>query len=148
MNVTQLTTQLIIEGGAIVLSSACNEMEIADAQATNRFAGDIDGFGYVRRTKEWLELQVAREKICPNTGANIKNRIVELEDALASIYHSTSCTDAQYSLIEGLLPKKTAWPECTGDPDCCPENAGYGCCKSQQNAGHLARKPAPQDSDT
>jgi hypothetical protein len=22
-----------------------------------------------------------------------------------------------------------AWPACSGNPACCPENAGYGCCK-------------------
>src|SRR5690349_16078102 len=50
-----LHKELLQHGGAIVLSSNCSELEIADAQATNRFAVDKDGIGYVRRTQEWLD---------------------------------------------------------------------------------------------
>lgn len=64
---------------------------------------------------------------------NLESRVQELESALAEIYHATDCTEWQFSLIEAVLPQKTAWPECSGDPDCCPENAGYGCCQSQSN---------------
>lgn len=41
--------------GAIVCSGDCSAMEISDAQATNRFYVDNQGFGYVLRTREWLE---------------------------------------------------------------------------------------------
>ena len=68
MTVNQLISQLVTEGGAIVSSGDCSQMEIVDAQAHGRFASrDLDGMGFVRRTKEWLELQLAREKAHPNT---------------------------------------------------------------------------------
>jgi cell pole-organizing protein PopZ len=63
----ELINDLAYEGGAIVSSNDCSEMEIADAQATGRFAVDAEAFGYVRRTKEWLALQKAREIAHPNT---------------------------------------------------------------------------------
>jgi hypothetical protein len=64
---SELIDQLREEGGAIVSSGDCSEMEIADARATGRFAADEFGYGYVRRTKEWLALQLAREKAQTNT---------------------------------------------------------------------------------
>lgn len=67
MKPIQLLGKLITDGGAIVSSNECSEMEIANAQATGRFAVDAEGFGYVRRTKEWLALQLVREKAHPNT---------------------------------------------------------------------------------
>lgn len=60
MTPTELIERLCFEGGAIVSSNECSEMEIADAMATKRFAVDEEGFGYVRRYKEWLE----RHKYC------------------------------------------------------------------------------------
>ena len=62
MTIDQLIDQLVTEGGAIVSSSACSEMEIADAQATGRFSVREDGMGFVRRYAEWLALQFGREK--------------------------------------------------------------------------------------
>jgi hypothetical protein len=67
MTTNQLIEQLVTEGGAIVSSGDCSEMEIADAQAHGRFSVREDGMGFVRRTKEWLALQLAREKAHPNT---------------------------------------------------------------------------------
>lgn len=55
MNVNQLVRQLIEEGGAIVSSNDCHEIEIADARACGRFAVDNNDMGFVRRTKKWLE---------------------------------------------------------------------------------------------
>lgn len=55
MTPTQLLNQLATEGGAIVSSGICSELEIADAQATGRFAVDDDGLGFVRRTTEWVK---------------------------------------------------------------------------------------------
>lgn len=52
--IEQLVRQLREEGGAIVNTGACSEMEIADARSSGRYAVDEDGFGYVRRYKEWL----------------------------------------------------------------------------------------------
>jgi hypothetical protein len=63
MTIDQLINQLAAEGGAIVTSGECSEMEIADAQATGRFAVREDGIGFVRRYAEWLALQLEREKL-------------------------------------------------------------------------------------
>lgn len=54
MTPSQLLTQLTHDGGCIVTSDKCSEIEIADAQATGRFAVDSGGIGYVRRYDEWL----------------------------------------------------------------------------------------------
>jgi hypothetical protein len=54
MNPSDLITQLIFEGGAIVSSNECSPTEIAIARTENRFAVDTEGIGFVRRTKEWL----------------------------------------------------------------------------------------------
>jgi len=62
MKPIQLLNQLITDGGAIVSSNECSEMEIANAKATGRFAVDAECYGYVRRTKEWLTIQLEREK--------------------------------------------------------------------------------------
>ena len=67
MTITQLIQQLITEGGAIVTSDACSEMEIADARATGRFSVNEDGIGFVRRYQEWLAISKAREIAHPNT---------------------------------------------------------------------------------
>lgn len=61
ISTAQLITQLIAEGGAIISSGECSEIEIADAQATCRFAARGDGVGFVRRHREWLALQKSRE---------------------------------------------------------------------------------------
>jgi hypothetical protein len=62
MTTNQLIDQLVTEGGAIVSSGECSEMEIADAQATGRFSVREDGMGFVRRYAEWLALQLEREQ--------------------------------------------------------------------------------------
>lgn len=66
MTTNQLIQQLVNEGGAIVSSNDCSEMEIAFAQSEGRFAADDEGFGFVRRLKKWLELNKAREIAHPN----------------------------------------------------------------------------------
>lgn len=82
MTTNQLIDQLVTEGGAIVSSVECSEIEIANAQATGRFSVREDGMGFVRRTSEWLALQLAREKAHPNTdgqysGQKAKNQARE-----------------------------------------------------------------------
>lgn len=67
MTINQLIDQLVTDGGAIVSSGDCSEIEIANAKATGRFSVRDDGMGFVRRTSEWLALQLAREKAYPNT---------------------------------------------------------------------------------
>ncbi|MBN8740680.1 MAG: hypothetical protein BGP24_14880 [Lysobacterales bacterium 69-70] len=37
--------------------------------------------------------------------------------------------DDPRSCIDEVARPQSAWPECSGDPACCPENEGYGCCK-------------------
>ena len=68
MTTNQLIQQLVTDGGAIVSSSDCSEIEITNAQATGRFSVREDGMGFVLRSKEWLSLQLAREKAHPNKG--------------------------------------------------------------------------------
>lgn len=60
MTPEQLLEKLTNEGGAIVLSDQCSEIEISDAQCTGRFAVNKDGIGYVWRYPEWL----AKHKGC------------------------------------------------------------------------------------
>jgi hypothetical protein len=67
MTTNQLINQLSRDGGALVSSNDCSEIELADAKSTGRFAVDDDGFGFVLRAKEWLALQKAREIAHPNT---------------------------------------------------------------------------------
>ncbi len=62
MTANQLMNQLVTEGGAIVTSGECSEMEIADAQATGRFSVREDGIGFVRRYAEWLAIQSDRQR--------------------------------------------------------------------------------------
>jgi hypothetical protein len=57
----QLLTRLVTQGGAIVSSSECSPMEIADARARGDFYVDADGLGYVLRLKKWLDLVKQRE---------------------------------------------------------------------------------------
>lgn len=78
MTTNQLIDQLVTEGGAIVTSGECSEMEIADAQATGRFSVREDGIGFVRRYSEWLALQLDREK-AQETIREQRHRIESLE---------------------------------------------------------------------
>ncbi len=66
MSPMELIEQLVEVGGAIVSTNDCSEMEIAQARVDGRFT-TLGAFGFVRRTKEWLELQKAREVAHPNT---------------------------------------------------------------------------------
>lgn len=66
MTTQQLIQQIVTDGGAIVSSNDCSEMEISVAQSVGRFAAE-DGFGFVRRPKEWLALNKNREIAHPNT---------------------------------------------------------------------------------
>lgn len=53
--------RLATQGGVIVSSSECSEMEIADARARDDFYVDADGLGYVLRLKRWLDLVKQRD---------------------------------------------------------------------------------------
>lgn len=56
MTPQQLIEKMTKEGGAIVSSNSCSEIEIANARTTDRFAVNDDGLGYILRTPEWLRL--------------------------------------------------------------------------------------------
>lgn len=49
-----LIAKLAKEGGCIVSSADCGEIEIANAQARGDFYVDEQHHGYVRRLPEWL----------------------------------------------------------------------------------------------
>jgi|APSaa5957512535_1039671.scaffolds.fasta_scaffold64314_2 hypothetical protein len=51
----EMFNKLASEGGAIVSSGRCSEMEIANARARGDFFVDKDGLGYVLRLKKWLD---------------------------------------------------------------------------------------------
>ncbi|MCK9587968.1 MAG: hypothetical protein WC069_06405 [Candidatus Shapirobacteria bacterium] len=67
MRAIQFLKQLATNGGAIVSSNSCSEMEIADAKATDRFFVDEEGFGFVWRSEDWLAINKNRELVHPNT---------------------------------------------------------------------------------
>ena len=50
-----LLARLVDQGGAVVSSGVCSEMEIADARARGDFYVDGAGIGYVIRLKKWLD---------------------------------------------------------------------------------------------
>lgn len=50
----QLTDKLASEGGCIVSTADCSELEIANARGRGDFYADENGYGYVRRIPEWL----------------------------------------------------------------------------------------------
>lgn len=77
MTTDQLIEQLIVNGGAIVSSGDCSEMEIVYARADGRFAAREDGLGFVRRTKEWLNIQLTREKAHPNVDGKYSQPLAE-----------------------------------------------------------------------
>ena len=52
--VGEITQDLIEHGGAVVSSSDCHVIELDGARADGRFYTNSDGFGFVRRTQEWL----------------------------------------------------------------------------------------------
>lgn len=97
MTTQQLIEQLITEGGAIVSSNDCSEIELAGAQAEGRFAVDEDGMGFVRRMKIWLMLQKQNEKaIC-----EIKLETDGLIDGAPDRSAVASLADRVYALAEG-----------------------------------------------
>lgn len=50
-----LINKLKLEGGCIVSSADCSEMEIADARVRGDFYVDDYNFGFVRRLPAWLQ---------------------------------------------------------------------------------------------
>ncbi len=66
----QIFDDLVQYGGAIVLSSECHPVEIADAKGGGRFFARADGMGFVRRHPEWLksrETAYAEREIVPGS---------------------------------------------------------------------------------
>jgi hypothetical protein len=110
MTTKQLIDQLVTEGGAIVTSGECSEMEIADAQATGRFSVREDGIGFVRRYAEWLALQLEREKDPKGALAieieELKHRVKEVE-ADNAVYRATrkgyQAVSAKYGEVMAVM---------------------------------------------
>jgi hypothetical protein len=50
-----LITKLSTEGGCIVSSADCHEIEITDAQVRGDFVVLDGGLGFVRRLPEWMQ---------------------------------------------------------------------------------------------
>ena len=59
MDALSFIQKLASDGGAIVCSNECVEMEIVNAVTTDRFYVDEQGYGYVLRSPDWL---ATREK--------------------------------------------------------------------------------------
>ncbi len=51
----ELIEKLGLTGGAIVSSSSCSTMEIADARVRGDLYVDEHGLGYILRSKKWLD---------------------------------------------------------------------------------------------
>ena len=51
--IEQLLKDLDLKGGAIVASDTCSPVEITMARACGDMATTQEGYGYVRRPKEW-----------------------------------------------------------------------------------------------
>jgi hypothetical protein len=68
MTINELIFELVSKGGAIVSTTDCSNHEIVNAQVNGRFAVTDDGLGFVRRPKEWLEINKNREIAHPNVG--------------------------------------------------------------------------------
>jgi hypothetical protein len=80
------------------------------------------------------------------TGKILQARIAVLEEALYDLFHRTDCTSYQMEIIEGVLPERAeVWPMCSGDPACCPENAGYGCCKPNPSPEEKGGETVPEN---
>jgi hypothetical protein len=71
-----MTSQEILDrlanGGALVRSNECSDIEITHARIGNRFFVRDDGYAYVLRTSEWLE---SREKAHREQFARTQNQL-------------------------------------------------------------------------
>lgn len=76
MDAKEFLDVLASQGGAIVSSNECSEMEIADAAARGDFYVNEDSLGFIRRTQKWLNLH--RDNKLP-TEEDIKQYIKDLK---------------------------------------------------------------------
>lgn len=65
LTVDKLIERLFLEGGAIVNANVCSAYELASARADGRVYVDTQGFGFVLRTREWLDNVHALEFLQP-----------------------------------------------------------------------------------
>lgn len=121
MTINQLIQQLVTDGGAIVSSGDCSEMEITNAQATGRFSVREDGMGFVLRSKEWLALQLAREKAHPEALTLLE----EAEDMFAgdeNVPNETWCRRLYAITGEHMVLTDEGWePAEVFDPAALPD---------------------------
>jgi hypothetical protein len=59
-----LLGKLLREGGAIVNANTCTAYEIAEARCYGRLYRDSMGYGFVLKTKAWLDDRLKCEKGC------------------------------------------------------------------------------------
>lgn len=60
----KLLAKLLHEGGAIVNANICTAHEVAQARCDGRLYLDPAGYGFVLRTREWLEEQNPEPNCC------------------------------------------------------------------------------------
>lgn len=54
-NVSEAIPALLAEGGALVCSSSCDNVELSFARSEHRFFVAADGCGFVLRPRDWLD---------------------------------------------------------------------------------------------
>lgn len=77
----QLLAAVNAHGGAIVSASECSRIEIMQAQDRGDYAEDFRGFGFVRRTPEWLE-RVELKQTYIGYGGRLERDDVAIGDAV------------------------------------------------------------------
>ncbi len=82
----KLLEKLKSEGGCIVSSGDCSEMEIADAQARGDFYVDANHFGYVRRLPGWLARHSRFARNAESNNCEVSNQ-AEMVELLRSAHN-------------------------------------------------------------
>jgi len=76
MSKKKLMNKLVNEGGCIVSSADCEQIEIVDARSRGDFYVNTDGLGFVRRLPEWLR---RHDPYCRQSSAKMLDDLTELE---------------------------------------------------------------------
>ena len=109
MTPEQLIEKMLTDGGAIVSSGICSEVEIAVAKSCGRFAVDENGLGFILRPEQWLDA-------CKNQG--LENMVQEAlsmtptpldqfcDDLDKLVHRMRSEYDMTYAEIVGALTMK------------------------------------------
>ena len=98
MELKDLLNKLAIDGGTIVCSSECSEMEIAIAKSCNKMYVDNDGIGYVWRAKTTNEA-----KALPMLDVSQQSELLfEFNEWVANDRRSTTVKQ----LVDGFIKEK------------------------------------------